>query len=138
MKHLELALSQIGVKEIVGKKHNPIILNYAKEIGHKWVITDETAWCSIFVNWIAKMSDLPSSNKLNARSWLTVGNEVLEPKLGDVVVFWRENKESWKGHVGFYISETNTHIYVLGGNQKNSVCIMAYPKYRLIQYRRLT
>lgn len=136
--HLSIALSQIGVKEIVGRKHNPIIVNYAKEIGHSWVVTDETAWCSIFMNWVAMKAGLSRSNKLNARSWLKVGKKVDTPKQGDVVIFWREKRTSWKGHVAMYISETKTHVYVLGGNQRNSVCIMAYPKYRVLQYRRLT
>lgn len=135
--HLNIALSQVGVKEIVGRKHNPIIVNYAKEIGHSWVTTDETAWCSIFANWVAKKSGLKHSNKLNARSWLKVGVKVEKPEIGDVAVFWRGSREDWRGHVAFYISETRTHIYVLGGNQRNSVCIMAYPKYRLLEYRKI-
>lgn len=137
MNHLELALSQIGVKELVGQKHNPVILNYAKEIGHAWVATDETPWCSIFLNWVAMKSGLEYSNKLNAKSWLEVGEKIDQPKLGDVVIFYRENPKSWKGHVALYISETKTHTYVLGGNQRNSVCIMAYPKFKIIGYRRL-
>jgi hypothetical protein len=62
---------------------------------------------------------------------------VQKPQLGDIVVFWREKKDSWKGHVGFYINETNTHINVLGGNQNNMVCIKPYPKSRLLQYIKL-
>ncbi|CAA0248867.1 conserved hypothetical protein [Tenacibaculum maritimum] len=131
------ALSQIGTIEIKGKKHNPTILKYFKEIGKKWVQTDETAWCSAFANWVAKTTGYPFSGKLTARSWLKIGQKITTPELGDVVVFWRESPESWKGHVGFFIRETPTHIYVLGGNQNNSVKISAYPKKRLLQYRRL-
>ncbi len=137
MRTIEIALSQIGIKEITGRRHNPEVLKYFKEIGHLWVKDDETAWCSAFVNWVCKKAGLPYSGKLNARSWLNVGRRTTRPKLGDITLFWRESKRSWKGHVAFFIRETPSWIYVLGGNQNNQVKISAYPKYRLLEYRRL-
>lgn len=138
MTHLKTALSQVGVKEILGKdKHNPEVLKYFLETGHSWVKNDETAWCSAFVNWVAKVNCLEMSNKLNARSWMSVGKLTNTPDIGDVVVLWRESKSSWKGHVGFYIRETKNWIYVLGGNQSNQVKISAYHKSRLLGYRKL-
>lgn len=138
MKLIELLLSQIGIKEFTGKKDNPEVLKYFNGIGFDGnKLKDETAWCSAFVNWIAFQMHLPMSGKLNARSWLSVGEKVDTPEIGDVVVFWRENKNSWKGHVAFYINENNGFIYVLGGNQNNQVKISAYPKERLLEYRRL-
>ena len=137
MKQIDVALSQIGIKEIVGHLHNKDVLKYFLETGHDWVRDDETAWCSAFVNWVTQKSGLSSSGKLNARSWLNVGEKVSDPKLGDVVVFWRSSSSSWKGHVAFYIRDTKNWIYVLGGNQNNQVKISAYPKNRLLQYRRL-
>jgi len=137
MKALKIALSQFGIKETVGKLHNKEVLKYFLETGHDWVRDDETAWCSAFVNWVCMKAELAKSGKLNARSWLTVGEKATEPKLGDIVVFWRSSPSSWKGHVGFFIRETKNWVYVLGGNQNNSVNIKAYPKNRLLQYRRL-
>lgn len=139
--HIKLALSQIGVKEIVGLEHNPQILRYFDEIGHDWVDNDEMAWCSAFVNWVCIKNNLPMSGKLNARSWLKVGvplEEGCEPEVGDIVVLWRVSKTSWKGHVGFFISNRNGYIYILGGNQGNEVCIRAYSEYRLLEYRVIT
>ena len=63
--------------------------------------------------------------------------ETTDPKPGDMVVFWRESRKSWKGHIAMYIRETETHVYVLGGNQNNQVKISAYPKYRVLGYRTL-
>ena len=137
MKHLELALSQVGVKEIVGLGHNPTILKYFDEIGHSWVDDDETAWCSAFVNWVCFKNNLSMSGKLNARSWLKVGEKVTNPKVGDIVVFWRVSRSDWRGHVGFFISQRNGVIYTLGGNQGNQVCIKAYNQNRLLEFRRL-
>lgn len=57
------------------------------------------------------------------------------PELDAITVFWRESKTSRKGHVGFYVQETSTHISVLGGNQGNKVTVDPYPKARLLSYR---
>jgi len=138
MTHLELALSEVGVKEIKGKEHNKEVLKYFDETGHDWVDDDETAWCSAFVNWVCFKSGLPMSGKLNARSWINVGaplEEGCEPQVGDIVILWRESKDSWKGHVGFFISQRNGVINILGGNQSNQVCIRAYNENRLLEYR---
>lgn len=138
-KLLEIALSQYGVTEYIGKRHNSTIVNYFKEIGHKWVTNDETAWCSAYINWVALKANMQRSGKLNARSWLKIGRKITKPQKGDVVVLWRDRKASWKGHVGLFIgySEDGKYIYVLGGNQKNQVNIQKYPAYRLLGFRRL-
>lgn len=134
---LKTALSYFGLREIPGEKNNPEILKFFHEIGHKWVQTDETAWCAAFVNYCAKVSGREHTGKLNARSFLDIGMEVTEPVPGDVVVFWRESKNSWKGHVGLFIAERDGLIYALGGNQQNQVNILAYPEIRVLGYRRL-
>lgn len=135
---INIALDQVGIKEIPGTQDNPEVLKYFNEIGFDGAkLKDETAWCSAFANWVAKEANLQYSKKLNARSWLNVGTKVTTPEKGDVVVFWRESKTSWKGHVAFFIRETQNWIYVLGGNQNNQVKISAYPKNRLLGYRRL-
>lgn len=136
---LDIALSQYGVTEIRGSKHNPTIVSYSDEIGYKGIIDDETAWCSIFINWCALKAGLERSGKLNARSWLSVGQEIKEPQTGDVVVFWREKPNSWKGHVAIFInySEDGKYINCLGGNQSNQVCIKPYKASQLLGFRRL-
>lgn len=139
--HIILALTQFGQKEIVGENDNPQIIKYIDEIGYDGKkLKDEIAWCSIFVNWIAFKCGLPMSNKLNARSWLKVGHEIKlgSQEIGDVVIYWRGSKNDWRGHVGFYIGENDTHIFTLGGNQSNQVKISEYSKSRLLGFRRLT
>ena len=81
------------------------------------------------------MCDAPYTGKLNARSWLDIGMETNNPQPGDVVVLWRESKNSWKGHVGFYINRVDDEIFILGGNQDNQVKISGYPSSRLLGYR---
>ncbi|MGB0891926.1 MAG: TIGR02594 family protein [Flavobacteriaceae bacterium] len=136
---LNIAINEIGVKEIKGTRHNERILKYAKESGFN-VNDDETAWCSIFMNWVAKKAGLKHSKSAAARSWLTVGEIVDEnPEPGDVVIYYRESRHSWKGHVGIFIgySKDGTRIYTLGGNQRDSVSISAYSAEKLLGFRRL-
>ncbi len=132
------ALSQYGVKEHFDAQ-NPEILKYFYSIGKTWITNDETAWCSAFANWVAKTSNKSYSGALIARSWLDVGIPTHEPTIGDVVIFWRESKKSWKGHVGFFMgySEDRKYIYCLGGNQNNQVNIKPYPTFRLLGFRTL-
>ena len=134
---IQTALSQYGIREIVGANHNDEILKYFHDIGHEWVKDDETAWCSAFANWVCHQVCVERSNKLNARSWLEIGESTQNPEIGDIVVLWRESQNSWKGHVGFFISQTESDIFILGGNQNNQVNIKPYPKYRFLDYRRL-
>jgi len=138
MNIIKTALSQYGVKEVVGSKDHPQIINYFNALGFNGEkLHDETAWCSAYANWVAKTAGFEYPGKLNARSWLSVGISTNNPEAGDVVVFWRESQSSWKGHVGFYIKETRHYVYVLGGNQRNMVCIKAYPKKRVLDYKKL-
>jgi len=129
------ALEEIGKKEIVGAKHNPRILQYFKTVGHSWVKNDETAWCAAFVGFILEKSGINSTKKLNARSYLKFGESTSNPTKGDIVVFWRNGKNSAYGHVAFFIRQTKNWIWVLGGNQNNEVNISKYHKTRLLDYR---
>jgi len=135
---LKMALSQYGVKEIVGSKDNFQIVSYFDELGFNGAqLHDETAWCSAFANWVTKKCGYSFSGKLNARSWLNIGTSTSKPEIGDIVVLWREHPDSWKGHVGFFVRQTKGFVYILGGNQGNRVCIKAYPRNRVLDYKKL-
>ena len=128
------AIKQLGVKEIVGKEHNPIILGWARELKLASVYnSDEIAWCGLFIAYCAKMAGLEVIDKqLWALSWSNWGNLVTEPMLGDVLTFRRNGG----GHVGIYVGEDDTHFHVLGGNQGNAVSVVRIAKSRLFKARR--
>jgi uncharacterized protein (TIGR02594 family) len=130
-------LRHYGMKEIFGSTHNPEIVDMFKEIGYDWVKDDETAWCSASLNYFAKKTGYERSGKLDARSWLQMPIQVLKPSMGDVVVLWRNNPNSWEGHVGLYIAGDINDIYVLGGNQNNMINISPYPRNRILGFRQL-
>lgn len=137
MKPFEIALSEFGISEISGKVHNPKVVQYFKEIGHKWVNDDETAWCAAFVNWCLVKAGMPQTGSLAARSFLTYGVSTKKPVLGDIVVFWRISKSSAYGHVGFVVRMTENFVYVLGGNQSDAVNIQRFPKTQVLDFRQI-
>lgn len=135
MSPIEIAMREYGVRDILGIKNNPRVLQYFSDIGQKWVTDDDTAWCAAFVNWCLKQSNRIYTGALNARNFLHYSTPTKTPILGDIVVLWRITKQGPYGHVGFYVSETETDVYILGGNQQNQVCILPYSKARVLDYR---
>lgn len=133
-----LARKEIGTKEIPGPKHNPEVVGWFAQVGHSWVTDDETAWCAAFMGAMLQLGGLPSTRKLNARSYMDWGKPVPvdEAQEGDVVVFTRGDPNGWQGHVGFYVRDEGKHIIVLGGNQSNMVNEARYPASRLLGVRR--
>lgn len=128
------AMKYFGVKEIVGSKHNPQILGWAKELGIEKVYTsDEIPWCGLFVGYIVKQSGYnPVKSPLWAKDWLNFGTPVKIAGLGDILIFGRDGG----GHVGFYVGEDVSCYHVLGGNQSNEVNITRILKNRLLGIRR--
>ncbi|WP_452223653.1 C40 family peptidase [Lacinutrix chionoecetis] len=136
---ITIATKEIGVTEIPGPQHSARVLTYASEAGFSTIKDDETPWCSVFMNWVALKAGLETTNLANARSWLNVGIPVINPEPGDIVIFWREDPNSYKGHVGLFMgySQDNSRIYTLGGNQSNMVSQSAYSAAQLLGFRRL-
>ena len=128
-----------GLKEIVGKDNNKIIIQFFKETGNGKIKNDEVAWCSVFVGYCAKQAGFDLKIKPTAKSWLEVGKTITEPQPGDIVVFWREDPNSWKGHVSIFIGkdEETNEIICLGGNQDDQVCIRKYDANSVLGFRRL-
>jgi uncharacterized protein (TIGR02594 family) len=140
MKHMHIAKSLIGQKEILGKRDNPIIMLMFRTLGHDWVEHDETPWCAAYVGYCLEEAGIRSTRKLNARSYENYGQLVYKPgkkgklsdaRAGDICVFSRGNS-SWQGHVAFYVRQTSKSIYVLGGNQGNAINVKPYSKSRLV------
>ena len=130
-KFIEIALSEWNVTATTGAD------KYFAETGRKDFNAKDTSWCDAFADWVVMKAGAQPSPGLNARAWLNVGEVVEDPHMGDIVVLWREKPDSWKGHVGFFIRQTETHAYLLGGNQSGKVQISAYPINRVLGYRRI-
>jgi uncharacterized protein (TIGR02594 family) len=135
---LKIAFSQLGTKEIKGPKHNLTIVKYAHEIGINWINDDETPWCGVFPNWVLKKAGLKYLSSAVARDALKLGLPVSDPKPGDLVIYWRESIESYKGHLGFFLGYSQSgEIFTLGGNQSNMVSIAPYSANMVLGFRRV-
>lgn len=133
----ELAQRFVGLKEVPGKAYNAQILGML-QLDQRWPENDEVPWCSAFINYVCWLLRLPRSKSLAARSWLDVGIPIeledAEPDY-DVVVLSRNSG----GHVGFFASSDNSKklVYLLGGNQSDSVSITSFDAERILGVRRL-
>lgn len=136
---LKEAVLLYGTKEFDGAANNPVILEWAKELGStitQYYTADSIAWCAMFLSVCAKRAGYhppDGFDMLRAKSFAKWGDPITgEPILGDILVFSREGG----GHVGLYVGEDHNTYHVLGGNQGNSVCITRIPKERLVAARR--
>ncbi len=133
----QLASRFIGLKEIPGENHNPMILAMLK-LHNEWPQEDEVPWCSAFVNFISFLLNLPGTKSLAAISWETTGRAISieEAKKGfDIVVLRRG--EGWQRHVGFYSHHNKENVWLLGGNQNNQVNVAPFSIERISAVRRL-
>lgn len=137
---MQIALREAGQKEIPGSQDNPRILAYHSSTTLK-ANTDETAWCSSFVNWVLKEAKITGTNSAAAASWVNWG-ERTTAKSGAITVIRDANAANSSltrsgNHVGFLIRETATHYELLGGNQSNMVKKSSFPKtsWSLLGYR---
>jgi len=139
-RHLQIATSYLGVKEIPGKGSNPIILQWAKNIGvDKIYKDDDMAWCALFFANTMKEAGRPIAlettdlyDYIRALKYQHIFTGVENPGIGDILIFQR--KEG--GHIGFYVGEDESCYHVLGGNQGNKVSIIRIEKSRCVAKRR--
>lgn len=133
---LKEALLWHGTLELPGEASNPVIIEWAKEVGGwigSWYEQDSIPWCGLFMAMCAKRAGFPFNQKaLSALEWAGWGNPAPAPMLGDVLVF----KRPGGGHVGLYVGEDAQAFHVLGGNQSDKVCITRIVKNRLYAARR--
>ena len=130
-----IATKELGVHEIKGKEANERIIEYAKHTSLK-ATSDEVPWCSAFLVWCFKQCNMEVAANAAALSWLNVGEQVTEPVLSDIVVLEYPLGTGKGHHVGFFIRENADGIFVLAGNQDNTVDIKLWQKADVLQYRR--
>lgn len=128
------ALKIYGIEEVKGAGSNPIILQWAVEIGVEKVYKDDdTAWCGLWMAIVASRAGKQIVKEpLWARNWLNFGTAVSVAKLGYTLVF---SRKGGGGHVGIYVGQDPTYYHVFGGNQKNRSGIARIEKDRCIGIR---
>lgn len=132
MRWIDEASKHLGLAEIPGKQHNPIITSWLIRLG-AWWHDDETPWCGVFVAHCLRATgfDLPR-HWYRARAWADWGTALVAPAYGCVAVFERHGG----GHVGFVVGvDYFNRLIVLGGNQGNEVSLAAFERNRVLAYR---
>lgn len=129
----QIAADEIGVNEA----SNP---DRIKEYEASTTLPDEsidavkTPWCAAFVTWVLSQADLKSTNSAWAKSYLNWGLEIDNPVRGCVAILQRGVAN---GHAAFFVrfSDDKKSVFLLGGNQSNSVCVQTYPADKVLGYR---
>ena len=113
---MDVAIGELGVQEIRGKKHNERIIEYHSTTNLNFD-KDEIPWCSSFVNWCLYQVGIVGTNNALAYSWLHYGMELNKPAYGAIAIMNYS-------HVGFVAGINDDHrIILLGGNQGDAVTL---------------
>jgi uncharacterized protein (TIGR02594 family) len=136
---LDIAASQVGVREVAGAAANPEILRFFAEAGRPDIASDEIAWCAAFAGAClarggVSLAAIPAEERLLARSYLKIGTKIETPRPGAIAIFKRTDDPTF-GHVGFVVGAHGSVISLLGGNQANSVSIVNHDTALLIGLR---
>ena len=89
------AYKHIGVKEIKGYAHNPVIVAFWKAARLAGIKNDEVPWCAGFVGAMLETVGVRSARSDSARAYLKWGVAIDTPIPGCIVVFGRDGG----GHV---------------------------------------
>lgn len=129
---LNEAVKHIGLNEIKGAKHSPVILSWLDHLGAWWA-DDETAWCGTFVAHCLRVAELKyPKHWYRALAYQDYGLPLPEPVVGCIAVFERQGGG---GHVGFVVGENDKgDLLILGGNQNNAVNISTFDKTKVVAY----
>jgi uncharacterized protein (TIGR02594 family) len=135
---MKIAQAELGIHEnALPGQHNQRIIEYHKTTTLK-AKTDETPWCSAFVNWVITTSGFKGTNSALAKSWLNWGKKLDNPVFGAITIIKRKSAGSDAAtgsstgyHVAFYTSATEGRVRLLGGNQSDQV---KYSNFSLSKY----
>lgn len=131
---MSAAHAELGVSSYPPGDSNPRVTQY-HDYTNLWGYDDKASWCSSFANWCFVQAGIAGTGSALARSWLDWGKPLDAPVPGCVVVLYRDDPGSWKGHVGFFVRVDAPQIYLFGGNQLERVCENAYPLESVLAYR---
>jgi len=123
----------IGLREIPGVKHEPIILGWWRAIKMGGIKDDETPYCAAFVGAMLETAGYISTRSGWAKSYLDWGVRLDKPALGAVAVL---SRSGGGGHVGFVVGlDATGRVLLLGANQSNMVSIAPFDVSRVISWR---
>ena len=134
---MAIARQHFGEHEIPGSEANAFIVKCLESttLGSPDNQSDETPWCSAFVNECLKEAGVKvRTNSAWARSWLSWGRppERDDEWEGCIVVLERGANS---GHVGFLNDWNGDMVQLLAGNQGDAVSLSWFPMERVLGFR---
>lgn len=120
---LETAQGYLGICRVPGADANSDITMFlhSTSLSSQYANSDETAWCSAFVNYCVGENGYTGTNNALASSWSSFGSATNSPKVGDIA--YRN------GHCGIVSSVgSNGAFTMIAGNSGDDHCV-AYESY---------
>lgn len=128
------AIALIGTKETAGSGDNPVIIEWAQEIGGEIAAEykhDSIPWCALFIGHCLTKCGQKSDDSLYALDYGRYGQKLAGPAVGAIASMSR----SGGGHVVFVIGRDGAgNLVCVGGNQSDAVNIRAFPPARIAAY----
>ena len=125
------ARREIGIRETPGSRATPRIVEYHKSTRLN-ASSDETPWCASFVGWALAQAGQKGTGSARALSYASWGVWLDAPVLGCVAVL---EYTGGRGHTGFVVGVDAGHVWLLGGNQGDSVSIKKISLAAIAGYR---
>ena len=123
-KIIDLANSQVGIKEATGNNDGKDILKYQKAAGLK----SGMAWCAAFATWCHEELNIPNPKSGRAADWFKTNLvyrkglsriNTFEPRAGQVAA---ETNGTRISHISIIERRVDKlHYITIGGNETNSV-----------------
>jgi uncharacterized protein (TIGR02594 family) len=131
---MDVAFAERGTRRFPTGQTNPRIVEY-NDCTNLRGYDDKISWCSSFVNWCLAQLGIAGTGSALARSWLEWGISLESPVAGCIAVLTRDDPNSWKGHVGFFLRMDGDFVFLFGGNQLEEVREHCYPVTSILSYR---
>lgn len=136
---LQTAINELkaGAGEIGGNNSGPFVKKYLHGM-----LPEGNPWCAGFVSYCFSQNPagMPFHYSLGAREilrifqargWANKPNSDYLPKRGDVVVWWRDQPSSGKGHIGLVHQLRDGFLYTIEGNKSPNVQGFSYVMSRM-------
>jgi len=125
---IQIAQAEIGKGETTSN-------NSGKDIQKYLLGKNNLSWCSAFVSWVLKQAEIDILDySYSAKAIYNQAKEknliVEEPKAGDLIVFWRNKKNSWQGHVEIIEKVHLDELITIAGNVGSFPAKVKRVKYR--------
>jgi hypothetical protein len=127
-----IAELRAGAGEVGGNNRGPFVKKYLHGI-----LPEGNPWCAGFVSYCFSQNPagMPYPYSLGARdvlrkfqdrSWAHKPGSQYQPQPGDIVVWWRDQLASGKGHIGLVHQLRDGFLYTIEGNKSSKVQGFSY------------